>query len=247
MPGGLPGGGMLKLRFDRYITGLPVKSRIQWFPRKFILYPDTCTFCCVDSQKLFNRKSKDACQSNFHEQIEESTSFRFTDKKTLIPWSGLQPDPLTRIKWRRKGGWKANQNLASNKAHQSRRCSHGDVNQRREKSVVISNMVDNTIAALFSSFEQKFNCLICWAPSLRMIYGSCQHRLCENCLYDNEGNRRLGLERCPTCQRENVFPSTRPDVPEDNIEIQVHLGVRRCPHNGCKLQMWHWELQNHLE
>ncbi|CAH3150496.1 unnamed protein product [Porites lobata] len=108
-------------------------------------------------------------------------------------------------------------------------------------------MVDNTIAALFSSFEQRFNCLICWAPSLRMIYGSCQHRLCENCLYDNEGKRRLGLERCPTCQRENVFPSTRPDVPEDNIEIQVHLGVRRCPHNGCKLQMWHWELQNHLE
>ena len=64
------------------VAGLPVKSRIQWFPRKFILYPDTCTFCCFDSQKLFNPKSKDACQSILHKQIEESTSLRFTNKKT---------------------------------------------------------------------------------------------------------------------------------------------------------------------
>ncbi|XP_078349525.1 uncharacterized protein LOC144634448 [Oculina patagonica] len=97
------------------------------------------------------------------------------------------------------------------------------------------------------SFEQRFNCLICWAPNLRMIYGSCQHRLCENCLYDTEGNRRFGLERCPTCQRENAFPVTRPDIPEDNIEIQVQLGVRKCPNSRCKLQMWHWEVPDHLQ
>ena len=114
---------------------------------------------------------------------------------------------------------------------------------------IVSNMVDREFTPLSSrnTFEQRFNCLICWAPNLRMIYGSCQHRLCENCLYDKGGNRRFGLERCPTCQRENAFPSTRPDVPEDNIEIQVQLGVRKCPNRGCKVQMWHWELQNHLQ
>lgn len=97
-----------------------------------------------------------------------------------------------------------------------------------------------------TSFEQQFNCLICWTPSLRMIYGSCQHRLCENCLYDEEGNRRIGLEKCPTCQREDVFPLTRPDVPEDNMEIQYRLGIRRCPNSGCDLQMWSWELSDHI-
>ena len=97
-----------------------------------------------------------------------------------------------------------------------------------------------------ASFEQQFNCLICWTPSLRMIYGSCQHRLCENCLYDEEGNRRIGLEKCPTCQREDVFPLTRPDVPEDNMEIQHRLGIRRCPNSGCDLQMWSWELSDHI-
>lgn len=115
---------------------------------------------------------------------------------------------------------------------------------------VSSNMVDTEVARLSSrntSFEQQFNCLICWTPNLRMIYGSCQHRLCENCLYDKVGNRRFGLERCPTCQRENAFPATRPDVPEDNIEIQLQLGVRKCPNSGCKQQMWHWELPDHLQ
>ena len=97
------------------------------------------------------------------------------------------------------------------------------------------------------SFEQRFNCLICWAPNLRMIYGSCQHRLCENCLYDKLGNRKVGLERCPTCQRENTFPLTKPDIPEDNVEIQAHLGVRKCPNGRCDLQMWHWEIPDHLE
>jgi len=110
-------------------------------------------------------------------------------------------------------------------------------------------MEDSTDLLLSStiSFEQRFNCLICWTPNLRMIYGSCQHRLCENCLYDKNGNRRTGLERCPTCQRENAFPETRPDIPEDNMEIQVHLGVRKCPNSRCKLQMWHWELPDHLQ
>ena len=138
--------------------------------------------------------------------------------------------------------------VSSLKTHQSQRYSHGDAKQGGKKSV--SNMADTGNLWLCSrntSFEQKFNCLICWTPNLRMIYGSCQHRLCEKCLYDKEGKRRFGLERCPTCQRENAFPFTRPDVPEDNIEIQVQLGVRKCPNSGCKMQMWHWELLDHLQ
>lgn len=113
----------------------------------------------------------------------------------------------------------------------------------------VSNMVDSENIVLSStvSFEQRFNCLICWAPKLRMIYGSCQHRLCESCLYDKQGIRRLGLARCPTCQKEDAFPETRPDIPEDNVEIQFQLGVRKCPNSRCKLQLWHWEVPDHLQ
>ena len=87
------------------VAGLPVKSRIQWFPRKFILYPDTCTFCCFDSQKLFNPKSKDACQSNLHKQIEESTSLRFTNKKlTTIRVTTRPVDPRVEPRQMEKKG-----------------------------------------------------------------------------------------------------------------------------------------------
>ena len=48
----------------------------------------------VDSQKLFNPKSEDACQSNIHKQIEESTSFHFTNKKlTTIRVTTRPVDP----------------------------------------------------------------------------------------------------------------------------------------------------------
>lgn len=87
------------------VAGLPVKSRIQWFPRKFILYPDTCTFCCFDSEKLFNPKSKDACQSNLHKQIEESTSLRFTNKKlTTIRVTTRPVDPRVEPRQMEKKG-----------------------------------------------------------------------------------------------------------------------------------------------
>ena len=99
-----------ELRRFEQVTGLPVKSRIQWFPRKIILYPDTCTFCCVDSQKLFNPKSGDACQSNLHKQIEESTSFRFTNKKlTTIRVTTRPVDPRQMEK---KGSFKSQSELS---------------------------------------------------------------------------------------------------------------------------------------
>lgn len=97
----------------------------------------------------------------------------------------------------------------------------------------------------FRQFELKFGCTICWNAKLRMVYGSCQHRFCEDCVYDSKGNRNGGLERCPTCQRIDSLPQFRPDIPEDNVEIQVHLGVRKCPNSGCGLEMWHWELSSH--
>ena len=68
------------------VAGLPVKSRIQWFPRKFILYPDTCTFCCFDSQKLFNPN-----QRTLVSQI-------FTNKSKKALHCALQTKKLTTIR-----------------------------------------------------------------------------------------------------------------------------------------------------
>jgi hypothetical protein len=79
-----------------------------------------------------------------------------------------------------------------------------------------------------------------------MVYGSCQHRLCVNCLYDSNGLRRSGLERCPTCQREDAFPALKPNIPEDNVAIQHQMGVVNCTSPGCGVEMWCWELEGHL-
>jgi len=97
-----------------------------------------------------------------------------------------------------------------------------------------------------ASFEQRFNCLICWSPKLRMVFGLCQHRLCEDCLYNSWGLRRIGLEKCPTCQMDSAFPYLKPSIPEDNIAIQRQLGVVKCPNEGCGLEMWCWEQEKHL-
>ncbi|XP_013417267.1 uncharacterized protein LOC106178581 [Lingula anatina] len=102
------------------------------------------------------------------------------------------------------------------------------------------------LTAAQASYEQRFNCIICWNPKLRMVYGSCQHRVCEECLYNEVGKRRRGLSRCPTCQREDAFPVDRPDIPEDNVEMQKRLGVIPCPNSGCDIQTWEWELEEHL-
>lgn len=67
-----------------------------------------------------------------------------------------------------------------------------------------------------------------------------------NCLYDSDGMRRDGLDRCPTCQLEDAFPIFRPSIPEDNIAIQSQIGVVSCTSPGCEAEMWHWELENHL-
>lgn len=116
--------------------------------------------------------------------------------------------------------------------------------RKTEREKRPAEMEDITLSK--TTLEQKFNCLICWGPKLRMVYGSCQHRLCENCLYDEDGKRRAGVKRCPVCCKENSFPERRPIIPEDNVEVQVQLGIRKCLYDGCGLEMWHWELFQHL-
>ncbi|KAK3093629.1 hypothetical protein FSP39_018290 [Pinctada imbricata] len=78
-----------------------------------------------------------------------------------------------------------------------------------------------------------------------MVYGSCQHRVCADCLYD-ENNRRPSMKACPTCQRDNAFPLLRPNIPEDTLAIQRCLGVRACTNKGCRMEFWEWELENHI-
>ncbi|XP_031557832.1 TNF receptor-associated factor 6-A-like [Actinia tenebrosa] len=115
------------------------------------------------------------------------------------------------------------------------------------KKNLISRNMDNLIRlSQASSFDQRFNCLICWSPRLRMVYGSCQHRLCVNCLYDSDDLRRDGLDKCPTCQLEDAFPIFKPSIPEDNIALQQQIGVVSCTNSGCESEMWYWELEKHL-
>lgn len=83
-------------------------------------------------------------------------------------------------------------------------------------------------------------------PRLKMVYGSCQHRICVDCLYSNLDVRRPSMQKCPTCQKIDAFPLFRPDIPEDNIESQWCLGVRECTNSGCQIEVWEWELEDHL-
>nr|XP_022330018.1 uncharacterized protein LOC111128595 [Crassostrea virginica] len=98
-----------------------------------------------------------------------------------------------------------------------------------------------------SSYEQRFNCMICLCPRLEMVSGYCQHRICTQCLYNEDNIRKPSLDKCPTCQKEEAFPVIRPAIPEDVIEIQRCLGVRSCPHTGCSMEFWEWEMEEHLK
>ncbi|XP_033736294.1 TNF receptor-associated factor 6-like [Pecten maximus] len=104
----------------------------------------------------------------------------------------------------------------------------------------------SVLQATQNDYEQRFNCIVCLSPRLKMVYGLCQHRVCEDCLYNDKMIRRSSFDKCPTCLKENTFPLLRPDIPEDNIEHQKCLGVRSCPHEGCNMEMWEWELESHL-
>ncbi|XP_064621781.1 uncharacterized protein LOC135484345 [Lineus longissimus] len=98
-----------------------------------------------------------------------------------------------------------------------------------------------------NNYENRFNCIICWYPKLRMVYGRCQHRICADCLYDENGFCREDLMKCPTCQKPHSFPFCKPDIPDDSIEAQRCLGVRECPHKDCNETMWEWEMEEHLK
>lgn len=88
--------------------------------------------------------------------------------------------------------------------------------------------------------------MVCLCPKLKMVYGYCQHRVCEDCLYNEDNARHPCMQKCPTCQIEDAFPVFRPDIPEDSIELQKCLGVRSCTNKGCTVEMWEWEMEDHL-
>ncbi|OWF38633.1 TNF receptor-associated factor 6-like [Mizuhopecten yessoensis] len=106
-------------------------------------------------------------------------------------------------------------------------------------------MSTSVLEATQNVYEQRFNCIVCLSPRLKMVYGMCQHRVCEDCLY-NDDIRRPSFDKCPACLKEDMFPLLRPDIPEDSIEGQKCLGVRSCPNEGCNVEMWEWEVESHL-
>lgn len=55
----------------------------------------------------------------------------------------------------------------------------------------------------------RFNCMICLCPRLQMVSGYCQHRICTQCLYNEDSIRKPSLDKCPTCQKEEAFPVIR--------------------------------------
>eukprot|EP00057_Strongylocentrotus_purpuratus_P031636 XP_785183.2 PREDICTED: TNF receptor-associated factor 6 [Strongylocentrotus purpuratus] len=92
-------------------------------------------------------------------------------------------------------------------------------------------------------FESRIECGICLQPRLKMVTGKCQHRFCVGCMYDSKETRREGMKKCPSCQQDSAFPTVRPVIPEDLIEIQRALGVRKC--ERCGDEMWIRELLDH--
>jgi len=101
------------------------------------------------------------------------------------------------------------------------------------------------MAAVQKLFEQRFSCPVCWCPKLRMVSGLCQHRVCEDCLYQDGVFLSSGFQRCPSCQQEKVFPAIKPVIPEDNIEIQKNLAIMACENEGCGQEFWAWEYSEH--
>ena len=95
-------------------------------------------------------------------------------------------------------------------------------------------------------FEQTYSCPVCLSAKFKMVYGLCQHRICEDCLYDAANQRRLPLSRCPTCQKDDSFPKEKPDIPQDNVNLMYQIGVRSCPEDSCSEEMWHWEVETHM-
>lgn len=38
----------------------------------------------------------------------------------------------------------------------------------------------------------------------------------------------------------------RPDIPDDNLEMMRCLGVQLCENKGCDVELWQWELEDHV-
>ena len=67
-----------------------------------------------------------------------------------------------------------------------------------------------TLVSLYRNiYFFRFNCMICLCPRLEMVSGYCQHRICTQCLYNEDNIRKPSLDKCPTCQKEEAFPVIR--------------------------------------
>ncbi|GAB1609573.1 tripartite motif-containing protein 3-like [Argonauta hians] len=93
--------------------------------------------------------------------------------------------------------------------------------------------------------EQRFNCMVCLCPRLRMVYGKCQHKFCVDCLYNKDNSLRF--MSCPLCNQTDQFPTVKPIIPDDNVDIQKCLGIIECPNPGCNYEMWSRDREEHLK
>uniref|UniRef100_V5HEI5 Putative interleukin 1 signal transducer strongylocentrotus purpuratus n=1 Tax=Ixodes ricinus TaxID=34613 RepID=V5HEI5_IXORI len=97
-----------------------------------------------------------------------------------------------------------------------------------------------------TDFDLAFSCPICFCPSINIVFGSCQHYLCSQCLYDDlDDSLRSTLSKCPICKRPNAFPLSRPVVPESTRQLMRMAGVVECKHKRCCQEMWTWEQEQH--
>ncbi|XP_022083196.1 uncharacterized protein LOC110975223 [Acanthaster planci] len=111
----------------------------------------------------------------------------------------------------------------------------------------LENSSTKELTDVQQNFEKRFSCPICLDPKLKMVVSVCQHRICSDCLYDQDNKLHKAMQNCPSCKRQNAFPEDRPDIPEDAILIQRHLGVTECPLDGCKAGLWIWDVEKHIE
>eukprot|EP00118_Oscarella_pearsei_P001238 m.6952 g.6952 ORF g.6952 m.6952 type:complete len:147 (+) comp17288_c0_seq1:39-479(+) len=94
--------------------------------------------------------------------------------------------------------------------------------------------------------ERRHSCIVCLSPKLRMVWGLCQHRVCADCLYNADGWIIPIFESCPICHHPGSFPKRKPIIPEENIDIQINLGVTRCTVEDCPIECWNWEIDDHI-
>ncbi|KAM7283718.1 uncharacterized protein ISCGN_000824 [Ixodes scapularis] len=85
-----------------------------------------------------------------------------------------------------------------------------------------------------TDFNLIFSCPICFCPSINIVFGSCRHYVCSQCLYDDvDDSLRSTLLKCPICKWPNAFLPSRPVVPESTRQLMRLAGLVKCKHKRC--------------